>query len=230
MKRILFIEGYDVVGYDDAEQQNVRNLLNKYNVTFFRYQNNDDINSIIKKLEELLCKKYFNAIIAHSTAGAILKIVSNKIHISHKTKIIFTNAIISNKHNTSLKLLELLPENIIKNIKLPRFIRLPLYNLTYGFDNYINNITTVSQYRTDDAAIVGNAIKIMSEYDFDKNTFYHIIYGIDDEVVSYPKELLNELNRYNNIRLYPLKSKHEPFNDSKDVQHAWKKQILKIVN
>lgn len=229
MKKILFIEGYDSIGYNEQSRINIQNLLDDYKVQFFSYKNSEDVFDIIKRLRKLLKFECFHAIIAHSTAGSLLKVVTNLIPISYKTKIIITNGFITDKHKLNYKIFNLMPRAINKIILFPRYIRVPLNQLTYGIDKYIKNIIDPKQYVIDNALIIGDVAKLTTKYNFDKDTLYHVIYGIDDQLIPYNNSLVRKLNKYNNIRLYPLKSKNEPFNDKQSIQLAWRKIILDIV-
>jgi len=229
MKKILFIEGYDTINYNKDTEDNISKLLSKYKITFFTYKNDENIYHILNRLQTLIENNFYKAIIGHSTGALLVKIITNRIKINNKTKIILTNGIVSDKHNLSLFLLGSMPHYITELVKIPRCFRVELFLLTYGYDKYLLNFIDPKQYNIDDASIIGDLLKIAKKYDFNHNTAYHVIYGKDDYRIEYTKNIIDQLFKNSNIHLYSLKSKHEPFNDYKNIQQKWKKIILNII-
>ena len=228
MKKLLFIEGYDAINYDETIQSNITKLFPTYNVTFFYFENNAQIDDVLYKLKKNIMKHKYNVIIAHSTGGLLLKTITSKIQM--KATLIFTNALLTYKHNNNFTLINFVPLSIVKIINIPRFIRLPLQNLTSGILPYIKNYTEKSQYNFDNVSIIKQAFLVANDINFNKKNIYHIIYGQNDLIVPYNKEILNMFKDYKNISFYPIKSKHEPFNDTIEIQTEWRSICEKIIN
>ena len=228
MKKLLFIEGYDTIRYNENTQSNITKLFPTYNVTFFSYENNSLIDDVLDKLQKKIVKNKYNVIIAHSTGGLLLKTISSKIEI--KAKLIFSNALITSIHSSTFKAINKLPLSIVNYIKLPRFFRVPLQQLTNSIILYFTNYINKSQYTFDNVSIIKQAFSAANNVDFNKNAEYNIIFSFNDLMVPYNKEILDMYKDYKNISFYPINSKHEPFNDTIEIQKEWRSICEKIIN